>query len=471
MPDKRSRGISNSAIAIPDVPDAPIVSATDVGTARAFNNGAATVTFSSPTGGLPSSYSITTTPTTVTTPATSSPVTLTGLTSATSYTVSIVPSNVSATGPSATTSAITATTVPQAPNIGTPTVPSAQSYTGNANVSVPFTATGTGGKTITGYTVTSSSGSSASGSSSPILVSDVVGTARTYTVVATNANGSSSASNTSSSATPVSVPQAPTIGTVTDGGTGTTVSVPFTANATGGASITGYSVTSSPATTTQSASSSPYTFTGLTAGTAYTFQVAATNSQGTSSYSAASNSVTPVVPTAYTSIATVTAAGGETSLTFSSIPGTYTDLQIRMISKDTYAGAASASYVGVQFNGDTATNYYYHLLQGNGTAASATASNGTFIQGGKTTYSGTGQTSVYSSSICDIADYTNTSKYKTAKVLAGDDWNVSTTNARISLVSGLWMSTSAITSVTFLPAFTAFAAGSTFALYGVKASA
>ena len=254
--------------------------------------------------------------------------------------------------------------------------------------------------------------------------------------------------------------------TATDGGTGTTVSCAFT-TVTGN---TSYGVLSNPGSLTATGTSSPIVVSGLTAGTAYTFQIRGVNANSTGAYSAASNSVTPVVPTAYTSIATLTAAGGETSLTFSSIPGTYTDLQIRMISKDTYAGAASASYVGVQFNGDTAANYYYHLLQGNGTAASATASNGTFIQGGKTTYSGTGQTSVYSSSICDIADYTNTSKYKTAKVLAGDDWNVSTTNARISLVSGLWMSTSAITSVTFLPAFTAFAAGTTFALYGVKAA-
>ena len=465
MPDKRSRGISNSAIAIPDVPDAPIVSATDVGTARAFNNGAATVTFSSPTGGRPSSYSITTTPTTVTTPATSSPVTLTGLTSATSYTVTVVPSNVSATGPSATTSAITATTVPQAPNIGTPTVPSAQSYTGNANVSVPFTATGTGGKTITGYTVTSSSGSSASGSSSPILVSDVVGTARTYTVVATNANGSSSASNTSSSATPVSVPQAPTIGTVTDGGTGTTVSIPYTAGATGGSAITNYQFISSPATTTQTSTSNPYTFTGLTAGTAYTFTVQAINAQGTSAASSASNSVTPVVPTAYTSIATGVLSSSSGSFTFSSIPSTYTDLQIRwaLIS-------STSSPVYLQYNGDTtAANYAGHGIMGNGSTASSfgsTAEGGVYVAGlvgagiTSSTYPGVG--------IVDISDYTNTSKNKTAKSIFGIDANASSTNQTIELDSGLWLSTSAINQIKVL---WAGSVTGTIALYGIKAAA
>ena len=121
MPDKKTRGVSNLANKIPDVPDASVVSASDVGTSRAYNNGAATVTITNPTGGLPSSYSITTTPTTVTTTATSSPVTLTGLSSATSYTVTVTPSNISATAASTTSSSFTATTVPQAPTIGSAT--------------------------------------------------------------------------------------------------------------------------------------------------------------------------------------------------------------------------------------------------------------------------------------------------------------------------------------------------------------
>ena len=93
MPDKKGRGISNRPIAIQDVPDAPTVSAADVGTSRAYNDGAATVTLSNPTGGAPTSWSVTTTPTTTTTVATSSPATITGLSSATSYTVSATATN------------------------------------------------------------------------------------------------------------------------------------------------------------------------------------------------------------------------------------------------------------------------------------------------------------------------------------------------------------------------------------------
>ena len=85
----------------------------------------------------------------------------------------------------------------------------------------------------------------------------------------------------------------PTIGTATAGDG--QASVTFTApTSTGGAAITGYTVTSSPGGFTGTGSSSPITVTGLTNGTAYTFTVTATNSAGTSAASAASNAVTPV---------------------------------------------------------------------------------------------------------------------------------------------------------------------------------
>ena len=87
------------------------------------------------------------------------------------------------------------------------------------------------------------------------------------------------------------VPDAPTVGTPTDSGDGTTASVPFTAAVTGGGSITSYTVTSSPGGFTGTGASSPISVTGLTAGTAYTFTATATNSSGTSSVSSASSSL------------------------------------------------------------------------------------------------------------------------------------------------------------------------------------
>jgi hypothetical protein len=295
--DERIEGTPDGLGAITeimDTPDAPSVSAADVGTSRAYNNGAATVTMTAAaTGGTPATYNVISTPGSFTASG-ASPVTVTGLQSGTAYTFQAtgVTSGAVTGIQSGASSSITATTVPAAPTIGTPTVATGQSYSGNANVSVPFTAGATGGKTISSYTVTSSSGGTATGSSSPITIADAVGTARTYTVTATNANGTSSASSSSSSVTPSSVPQAPTIGSATVPSS-TSASVTFTAGATGGSAITTYTATSSPGGLTGTSSSSPITVSGLTTGTAYTFSVTATNANGTSAASSASNSVTP----------------------------------------------------------------------------------------------------------------------------------------------------------------------------------
>ena len=72
--------------------------------------------------------------------------------------------------------------------------------------------------------------------------------------------------------------------------------MPFTANATGGSSVTTFTATSSPGGFTGTSSSSPISVSGLSYGTAYTFIVTATNANGTSTASSTSNSVTPSLP-------------------------------------------------------------------------------------------------------------------------------------------------------------------------------
>jgi hypothetical protein len=90
-----------------------------------------------------------------------------------------------------------------------------------------------------------------------------------------------------------------TIGTATDGGTGTTVSVPFTVGSvTTGGPVTYFTATSTPGSITVNGTTSPITVSGLTTGTSYTFKVKAGNPTGysTAGESAASNSVAPVLP-------------------------------------------------------------------------------------------------------------------------------------------------------------------------------
>jgi hypothetical protein len=295
-------GITKSGVAIPDVPDAPTIgAATNVGTSQAYNNGSATVAFTAAaTGGTPTSYTATSTPGSFTASGAGSPLTVTGLQSATSYTFAVTGTNTTATGAaSAASSSITATTIPATPSAPTPTnVGTSRAYN-NGAASVAFTAPATGGAAISSYTVTSSPGSfTGTGSSSPITVAGLASaTSYTFTMTATNANGTTAASSASASVTATTIPQAPTIGTATGGSA--SASVTFTAGATGGSAITGYTVTSSPGSITGTGASSPITVSGLTNGTAYTFTVTATNANGTSTASSASNSVTPVAPTYY----------------------------------------------------------------------------------------------------------------------------------------------------------------------------
>ena len=84
----------------------------------------------------------------------------------------------------------------------------------------------------------------------------------------------------------------------------------------GGATITSYTVTSSPGSITATGGGSPITVNGLTNGTTYTFTVTATNSVGTSVASAASNQATPfTVPGAPRSV-TAVAGNGEATVNF-----------------------------------------------------------------------------------------------------------------------------------------------------------
>jgi hypothetical protein len=85
---------------IADVPDAPTIgAATNVGTSRAYNNGSATVAYTAaPTGGTATTFTATSSPGSFTGTGTS-PITVTGLQSATSYTFTVSATNSTATGP------------------------------------------------------------------------------------------------------------------------------------------------------------------------------------------------------------------------------------------------------------------------------------------------------------------------------------------------------------------------------------
>lgn len=142
------------------------------------------------------------------------------------------------------------------------------------------------------------------------------------------------------------------------------------------------------------------------------------------------------------------------SVTFSSIPGTYTDL--RLVINGVISTAIDP--VTINFNSDTASNYSYTLLYGDGTsAASARSANLTAIRAG---YLGT----VQGITIVDIMDFSNTTTNKTVIGRGSvSNWGVT---AQVSM----WRSTAAITSINIqsLSSYN-FTAGSTFRLYGIQA--
>ena len=264
-------------------------------------------------------------------------------------------------------------------------------------------------------------------------------------------------------------PTAPTIGTATAGDASATVA--YTASTYTGKGAATYLATSSPGSLTGTGAS-PITVSGLTNGTAYTFTVKATSTTGETATSAASNSVTPATASSFESIATSNPTSGST-VTFSSIAGTYKSLQVRMISKGAYTSPYLGLGLRLQFNGDTsASNYAMHYLSGGNSIASASGtasgSYGYVVLYGADAGVAAGTASP-AASIIDVIDYASATKYKTVRAFSGVDYNGAVAGiSSVTLNSGLWLSTSAITSLTITASGTGWVTGTSIALYGVK---
>ena len=231
------------------------------------------VCFTPPSGtGIITSYTIISSPEGLIGTGTSSPITVSGLSSNTEYTFTAVATNSG--GISVSSDAyrqVSVTTKPDSPTIDSISVLS------STEVSVCFTPSiGTG--IITSYTIISSpEGLIGTGTSSPITVSGLSSnTEYTFTAVATNSGGISILSDVSSSVT--TKPESPMIDTVSVLSS-TEVKVSFTVPS-GTGTITEYIVTSNLG-DIGICTSSPITVSGLLSNTEYTFTVSATNYSGT----------------------------------------------------------------------------------------------------------------------------------------------------------------------------------------------
>ena len=164
-------------------------------------------------------------------------------------------------------------------------------------------------------------------------------------------------------------------------------------------------------------------------------------------------------PAATFLIQRVAGTGSSGTITFSNIPSTYKHLQIRMMAND-----GGNNNIGIRFNGDSATNYASHILEGSGTAASAsglTSVNRALYVGQATSVA-----NIYGVSIVDVLDYGSTTKNKTVRSFVGWDSNNGGDGGTVRLSSGLWLSTAAVTSISLVDLAGSFNTTSTFALYG-----
>jgi hypothetical protein len=174
-------------------------------------------------------------------------------------------------------------------------------------------------------------------------------------------------------------------------------------------------------------------------------------------------------------LSTVTVgSGGAATVEFTSIPATYSHLQVRFMARTTVSANTRAS-LAIGINSNTDANYVNHNLFGDGSSAGATADTGTtnvtnYMGGISVLTTSTTGSNIFGVGIIDILDYANTSKLKTFRVLSGQDQNDS--SGRLMFSSGFQTAiTAAITSLQFnvnTEYAGNFAQYSHFALYGIK---
>jgi len=168
------------------------------------------------------------------------------------------------------------------------------------------------------------------------------------------------------------------------------------------------------------------------------------------------------LPSTMTPIATNTLAADTATVTFSSIPQSYTDLMIVIQGRGSYADTSINTYY--QFNGDTSSNYSVTRLQGNG--STAVSNRGTSQSVGYITYvpANNATAGELSANTINIMNYSNATTYKTSISRSA------VPGSYAASFVGLWRSTAAITSIVLGCDAGNWKSGSSFILYGIKAA-
>lgn len=164
------------------------------------------------------------------------------------------------------------------------------------------------------------------------------------------------------------------------------------------------------------------------------------------------------MPSAWTPLANLTLGSTASTVTFSSIVGTYRDLRVVIV-----GGISSGSAAFWRINGDTGSNYSFVIAEGDGSSTSSGSGTGSLNYFNSAfslwSYGGNPMAQVY----LDIMDYSATDKHKTTLQRVGNS------GTQTNMAARRWASTSAVTSLTFSVSGDTWTAGTTFALYGVSA--
>lgn len=165
------------------------------------------------------------------------------------------------------------------------------------------------------------------------------------------------------------------------------------------------------------------------------------------------------MPATYEPIATQTLGSAAASVTFSSIPATYTDLVVIIDGEGTSPSASQD--VTFRFNGETAaTNYSQTYLRGTGSVAQSGRYSESYLQQAGAWVSGRRY-----NHIINIQNYSNTTTFKTS--LVRTNW----AGGDVAAIVILWRATPAVINQMVININNGnFASGSTFTLYGIKAA-
>lgn len=280
------------------------------------SDGQITVTWSpaANNGSAITSYDVVTQPggNSCTTTGTGTSCTISPLTNGTAYSISVYATNDAGGGEVSTSETlITPRTL-----AGTPT--NVSITPGDKQLSVSWRApSSNGGSAVTSYTVTAQPGSVTCTAIAPSTSCNLLGLSNgsvySITVAATNPAGDSVSSSTVTGS-PVTIPGKPTI-SATEPGSNSVLVRWRAPSATGGASVSSYSVVASPGGNSCTTTGAVLfcTVTGLDNGTTYTFTVTATNSAGTGSASASYNGVPATIASAPRNISVTPVNGGITA--------------------------------------------------------------------------------------------------------------------------------------------------------------